>query len=289
MNAFQRAWRGGRSDWRLHLLSVFSVSVAFVCLASALLVVVNVEQLHSRWATLGRASVYLVPKTPREGALEIQRALEKTAGVRRVRYVSSTEARHDLEERGGDTLLQELPDAAFPASLEVDFGQNTPRLRVDAIKAQLESLPSVENVETYGDWTERLGKVLAGGVTAAVLLAVVVLASVISVVSSTIRLALQRRQREVEILKLVGATDPYVRRPFLIEGAAQGVFGAILALVLVAVLYAIIHGQFDAELGALLGMRPRFLPLWLTTLLVAAGGGLGVLAAFASLRKLLTV
>ena len=289
MNAFQRAWRGGRSDWRLHLLSVFSVSVAFVCLASALLVVVNVEQLHERWATLGRASVYLIPKASREGALEIQGALEKTAGVQRVRYMSNTEARHDLEERGSDALLQQLPDQAFPASLEVDFEPNVPRLRTDAIKAQLESLPSVENVETYGDWTERLGRVLAGGVTAAALLAIVVLASVISVVSSTIRLALQRRQIEVEILKLVGATDPYVRRPFLIEGAAQGILGAILALILVAMLYLIIHGQFDAELGALFGMSPRFLPLWLTTLLVAAGGGLGVLAAFASLRKLLTV
>ena len=96
-------------------------------------------------------------------------------------------------------------------------------------------------------------------------------------------------QREVEILKLVGATDPYVRRPFLIEGAAQGILGVILALILVALLYVIIHGQFDAELGALLGMRPRFLPLWLTAVLIVAGGGLGALAAFASLRKLLTV
>lgn len=289
MNALQRAWRGGRSDWRLHLLSAFSVAVAFVCLAAALLVVVNVEELHDRWATLGRASVYLVPKATRDGALEIQRALEKTSGVRRVRYVTARQARDELEDRGSDPVLQELPDEAFPASLEIDFESGAERLRVDAVKAQLESLPSVESVETYADWTDRLAKVLAGGVTAALLLALVVLASVISVVSSTIRLVLQRRRHEVEILKLVGATDPYVRRPFLIEGAVQGVLGAVMALVLVGVLYAIVHGQFDAELGILIGMTPRFLPAWVTLLLVVAGGGLGVLAAYTSLRKLLVV
>ena len=59
MTPIERAWRGTKNDWRLHALSVFSVAVAFVCLASALLVVVNVSHVRDRWSSTGRASVYL--------------------------------------------------------------------------------------------------------------------------------------------------------------------------------------------------------------------------------------
>jgi cell division transport system permease protein len=289
MNPFQRAWRGSRSDWRLHLLSVFSVAVAFVCLAAALLIVVNVHELYQRWGTLGRASVYLVPTASRDAAAELQRALEQTPGVTRVRYVPSIEARKELQGHSSDPVLDQLPDQAFPSSLEIDLAQDLPTERIDAIQSQLESLPPVEDVETYGSWTERLGKLLAGGVTAALLLAIVVLAAVASVVSSTIRLALQRRRVEVEVLKLVGATDGYVRQPFVVEGAAQGAAGALLAVIVVGMLYSIVLGHFDAQLGSMLGMSPTFLPFWVSLTLVVIGGGLGALAAFGSLRKLLVV
>jgi cell division transport system permease protein len=289
MNPFQRAWRGSRSDWKLHLLSVFSVTVAFVCLAAALLVVVNVQELYQRWGTLGRASVYLAPTASRQAAAELQGALEQTPGVTRVRYVPSVEARKELQGRSSDPVLDRLPDQAFPSSLEIDLAQGLPQERIDALQSQLESLPVVEDVETYGSWTERLGKLLAGGVTAAVLLAIVVLAAVASVVSSTIRLALQRRRVEVEVLKLVGATDSYVRQPFVVEGAAQGAAGALLAVIVVAILYGIVLGHFDAQLGSMLGMSPTFLPFWVSLALVVIGGGLGAVAAFGSLRKLLVV
>src|SRR5438876_3230391 len=96
MTPLERAWRGGRSDWRLHLLSVFSVAVAFVCMAAALLVVVNVEVLRDAWARSGRASVYLKPDANREAATEIELALRGAAKVREVRYVSSEDARREV-------------------------------------------------------------------------------------------------------------------------------------------------------------------------------------------------
>jgi cell division transport system permease protein len=289
MNPFQRAWRGSCSDWRLYLLSVFSVAVAFVCLAVALLVVVNVHELYQRWGTLGRASVYLVPTASRAAAAQLQRALEQTPGVTRVRYVPSVEARKELQGHRSDPVLDQLPDQAFPSSLEIDLARDLSKERIDAIQSQLESLAPVEDVETYGSWTERLGRLLAGGVTAAFLLALVVLAAVASVVSSTIRLALQRRRVEVEVLKLVGATDSYVRQPFLVEGTAQGAAGALLAVIVVGALYGVVLGHFDAELGTMLGVSPTFLPVWVSLVLVVVGGGLGALAAFGSLRKLLVV
>ncbi|HEY6557049.1 MAG TPA: permease-like cell division protein FtsX [Polyangiaceae bacterium] len=290
MTPVERAWRGGRNDWRLHVLSVFSVAVAFVCLASALLLVVNVDAVRDRWSRTGRASVYLKASATPEQITSLEKALRATDGVTDVRNVSADQARRELGGFTSDeTLLGALPVEAFPASLEVALRDDLAVSRLEKLSAQLSQLPAVESVETYQAWSERLAALLAGGVTAAGILALVVFAAVISVVSSTIRLSLQRRRVEVEVLKLVGATDAYVRRPFVLEGAAQGASGALLAIALLAVLYAVVHSRFDERLALLIGSGPSFLPWYLALSIVAVGAALGAVAAHTSIRKLLVV
>ncbi len=289
MTVLERAWRGSRNDWQLHILSVFSVAVAFVCLLATALVAVNVQDVRQRWAGLGRLSVYLAPATTRQSVADIEAALRKTGGVRSVHFVSSESAREELMAASSDPILQKLPNEAFPASLEIELVEGIGSQRAVAMASQLESLRHVEAVETYGEWSARLGKLLSGGVTAAAILALIVFAAVGSVVSSTIRMALQRRRREVEILKLVGATDNYVRQPFVLEGAAQGAIGSILAVGIVGCLYLVIRSSYDGELGTLLGLTPRFLSFWMILAMVGSGAALGALSAYASLRRLLAI
>jgi cell division transport system permease protein len=284
-----RAFRGAKNDWRLHALSMFSVAVAFVCLAAALLLVVNVGQVKERWAESGRASVYLRKNATAAQVSAIEKALKASDGVTGVRVVSSEDARKELLGLTNDPVLDALPTEAFPASLEVQVESAVASERLGKLASQLSVLPAVESVETYGAWSERLASLLTGGVSASLLLAGVVLAAVISVVSSTIRLSLQRRRIEVEVMKLVGATDAYVRRPFVVEGAAQGGVGALLAILLLGVLFSIVRSHFDGNLAALLGATPVFLPWTLVLGLVAAGALLGAVAAYGSLRKLLVV
>ena len=285
----KRAFRGAKNDWRLHALSVFSVAVAFVCLAAALLLVVNVGKIRARWAESGRASVYLRKNATAEQVGQIERALKQSEGVTSVRVVSSEDARRELIGLTNDPVLDALPTEAFPASLEVAIESTVATERLGKLSAQLTALPAVESVETYGAWSERLAALLTGGVSASLLLAGVVLAAVVSVVSSTIRMSLQRRRIEVEVMKLVGATDSYVRSPFVVEGAAQGGFGALFAIMLLGVLFAIVQSHFDSNLSALLGATPVFLPWTVALGLVASGALLGAIAAYGSLRKLLVL
>lgn len=286
---FKRAFRGAKNDWRLHALSVFSVAVAFVCLAAALLLVVNVGQVRSRWAESGRASVYLRKNATAEQVSVLEKALKQSEGVSSVKIVSSEDARRELVGLTNDPVLDALPTEAFPASLEVAIESAVAGERLGKLASQLATLPAVESVETYGAWSDRLAALLTGGVSAALLLAGVVLAAVVSVVSSTIRMSLQRRRIEVEVMKLVGATDTYVRSPFVVEGAAQGGFGALFAIALLAVLFGIVQSHFDSNLSALLGAAPVFLPWTVVAGLISAGALLGAIAAYGSLRKLLIV
>jgi cell division transport system permease protein len=286
MNAWQRALRGGRHDWSLHLGSIFSVAVAFICLGSALLVVANVQALRERWSHTGRASVYLQPNAEQKDIDAIVAALRGTRGVTEVEHVTSEAARKELLQ-SGDEILAGLPPEAFPASLEVKIHDPARSGALGRMAEKLRLLPHVEAVETYEAWGERLGSLLRSALIGAAILALVVLGTVASVVGSTIRLSLQRRKLEVQVLKVVGATDDYVRRPFVIEGAAQGALGAAFALMVVVVLFLAGYARFDTELALLLGAPPSFLPWYATLGMLALGTVLGALSAHLSVRKLL--
>lgn len=281
----ERAFRAALADIRLNLLSIFSVAVAFVCLAATLLVVVNVDAVRERYAHTGHASVYLKPKIDLETVREVEKALRQVPGVTKVRYVSNEDARHEVLARASDEALEALPSEAFPASLEVSLAHPEAGAKTDKLKAELEKLPAVEAVETYRSFSDRLAKLLAGGVAAAGLLTLVVLGAVISVVSSTMGMALSRRRTEVEVLKMVGATDEYVRGPFVVEGAFQGGVGAFFAVLLLGVLYLILKDAFADALGSMLGIVPRFLPVLFVGCLVLLGAMLGAATAFFSMRR----
>jgi len=289
MSAVSRVWRSGRGDVKVYLLSVFSLAVAFVCLASALLVVVNLRAVEARWARAGRISVYLREGTTNDQVAQLRRALEQTPAVAATRHVTAADARKEMVDDGLAGSLAVLPVEAFPASVELSLGDEVTDEQVAAIAQKLRDVPSIESVETYQRWTDRISALVRGGVAASAVLAIVVLAAVISVISSTMRFALHRRRIEVEVLKLVGATDRFVRGPFLVEGAFQGALGATASLALLALLYAIVRGRFDDELGLLLGVRPTFLPWEIMAIMVAAGAMLGAVSAFAGVRKLSAV
>jgi cell division transport system permease protein len=282
-----RALRAVRAEIRLHMLSVFSVAVAFVCLSATLLVAVNIDAIRGKWAETGRASVYLEPSADPKTIQTVRNALLQSDGVVSVDYVSSEQARAEVMGKTEDEALAALPEDAFPASLEVTLKDEAAAERIRGLAQQLDALPSVEAVETYEAWGQRLDRLLEGGVQAALILLLVVLAAVVRVVGSTMRMALSRRRTEVEVLKMVGATDSYVRGPFVIEGAAQGGLGAFLAVVLMGVLFLIVRDAFDGSLGTLLGATPQFLPFLACMGLVTLGAGIGALSAYMSLRRLI--
>src|ERR1700675_3153296 len=134
-------------EWRVHALSVFSLAVAFVCLGAALLVVTNLRAAEQRWSRAGRASGYLKDAASPEDVQALRAALARVPGVTAVHYVSCGHARvscaRELE------VAQEMSDA--------DLADMVGKMKL---------LPAVDDVETYQSWTEKLGKLVRGGLAA---------------------------------------------------------------------------------------------------------------------------
>jgi len=288
--AISRAKRGLREDLRLYLVAISSLTVAFLCLGATLLSVVNLSELASQWGRSRRMTVYLVDGARPRDVLQLRTLLEELPEVRSAEHVSASQARAQfLEQADLAGELGELPPDVFPSSVEVTLTGDVPIQRVTEIAQRLQRFGTVDEVETYGGWFGKLENLLTAGQSISALLAVLVLVCVLAVVGNTIRLAVAGRRQEIEVMKLCGATDSFVRRPFVVEGAFQGFMAALASLVLLLVGFLIVKGQLDSTVTVVTGLHAVFLsPLVIAAMLV--GGCLaGAAGSALSLRRYLTV
>jgi cell division transport system permease protein len=289
-SAFARARRGLREERRLYLVAVSSLSVAFLCLAVALLFMQNLGELGQRWGQSNHLSVYLADGAAESDVAQLRVVLEALPEVESVESVSSEQARAEfMAQSTMGEELSSLPADVFPASLEIEVAGGTPVQRLEGLSQRLGSFGAVAEVETYSSFFERLDSLLSAGRGLAMGLALLVSLCVLAVVGNTIRLAVARRTREIEVMKLCGATDSFVRRPFVLEGAFQGSMSALIALFLLTVAFLILRERADSMLTALMGMRLLFLsPLAIVGLLFG-GAFAGAAGSALSLRRYLVV
>lgn len=229
---------------RAPLLSGLSITtIAFSLFVVGLfgLVAVNLQRSLERVAERVEVVAYLLPGTPVEASTLALEDIEAFPEVARATYVTEEEAlsraRAELEEFRD--LFQELERNPLPASIEV---QLNPAYRdaehVRAVAERLRGFRFVDDVRYGRDWVERLDRLrrIAGAVSLVVGAAFAAVAVII--IGTTIRMAVLQRSREIAIMRLVGATDGFVRRPFLLQGAIKGLLGGLLAVGLSYVAHA---------------------------------------------------
>jgi cell division transport system permease protein len=285
-----RAKRGLRDDIRLHLVAIASLVIAFLCLGAALLCVANLSRVAERWGGARHLTVYVKDGAQASDVAQLRLVLESLAEAQQVRYVSAAEARKEFAEQAEmGTSAQALPADAFPASIEVGLRSSARAQRVAEIAERVRRFGAVDEVETYQDWFAQMGTLLRAGRSAVAMLAMLVVICVLAIIGNTIRLAVANRRREIEVLKLCGATDGFVRSPFLLEGTLQAAAAAAAALILLLITYFCLRGYVESTLSAVTGVRTVFLDP-LTALCIVVGGGLmGALGSALSLRRYLQV
>lgn len=282
---FARALRGLRQQLSTQVLSVATVALALFCLACALLVLENAGAMAERWGAPVRVTVFLSDGATGDNVSALRSALAALPEVGEARYVSPADARAALGQ-GGDQTIANAPVELFPATIELALVPSAVSAeRVAAVADRVRRLPMVSEVETYRGFTDRLRGLLVGGRAASAVMALGVLLCVFAMVSNTVRMSLSSRLREIEVLRLVGASPRYVRTPFLLEGALLGSTGAFIALTVLTLAFVTLRGRFEASLGSVLGLHPVFLSGWVLIGLLACGGALGAMGSAFALHK----
>lgn len=288
--AMRRAARAAREEARLYLVAISSLAVAFLCLGAALIAIANLSAIAERWGQTVRMSVYLTDGADPGDVAQMRALLDALPEVTRTELVSSTQARAQFLE-GNDVGrdLAALPAEVFPSSVEVTLAPGTADdpAKVSGIAERVQRLRGVEQVETYRTWMDRLRMLVAGGRFGAGVLALLVGIGVLAIVGNTIRLSIANRKTEIAVLKLCGATDSFVRRPFLVEGAAQGLVGAIVAVALLLGLFLFAHGEIAPAFAAFTGVRPVFLTLPMVGFVILGAVVVGSAGSALALRRYL--
>ena len=244
------------------------------------------ERLLAAWAGEVPVSVYLV----RGANLEVARiAAGKLAPGAEVEAVTSREAMRRLRTSLGEQgrVLDGLGDDVLPASVEVHV-RGLSLVMARQLATRLRDVPGAAEVDDGAAWLSRLENLLRQGRLVGLgLLAMLGMATAI-LVSSTLRLAVYARRDEIEIMKLVGATDGYVSAPILLEGVLQGFAGAALAVgALAAAAWALVPRLREALPIAARITAADLLPGTLLTALLLGGTALGLIASALSLRRFL--
>jgi cell division transport system permease protein len=203
-------------------------------------------------------SVYLLPGTAEARARELADGIRDRAGIASVRLITADQALARLRsEPGFAEAVDRLASNPLPHTLVVRPAAEVTRSKVEQLADDLTDLKEVDQVRVDSGWIERLTAIL-GFVRRMVLVAAVLLGcTVLFVVGNTIRLDIRSRAQEIEVAKLLGATDAFVRRPFLYLGFWYGLAGGLLALLLLGLTLLALRGP-ARELLALYGGATAF-------------------------------
>lgn len=270
------------------LLAVLAMGVSLALPALGETLLATGRGLAERIAPTLEISLFLAPEAGRPAAEEIRRRLAAHPGIKGLRFLPREEtlARMKTAEGLGD-VIEALPRNPFPDAFTVRPADTAPAA-MDALAAELRRLPQVEHVQLDSAWTRRLDALLRLARMGTLLLAGLLGLGVVAIAFSTARLQVSTRAAEIDLSRLLGATDAFVRRPFLWAGALQGLLAALAALAIVLVVTLWLRTP-AAEAAALYGLELQL--RWpgpdYAAILLASGAALGWLGTALSLRQFL--
>lgn len=210
----------------------------FTCLVMAIalslpmglsLLLSNVERLGGSWQRAAQISLYLQLDTSSRDGEALRDQVRALPGVAEAEYVSREQALDEFQKQSGlGEALRELPENPLPGVVVVT-PKEVDKAGLDTLRQQLAELPKVEQAQLDLVWVERLAAILKLGDRFVFGLTVLLVLALLLVIGNTIRLHIENRRTEIEVIKLVGGTDSYVRRPFLYMGALYGMGAGVFS------------------------------------------------------------
>ncbi|TDF83506.1 permease-like cell division protein FtsX [Pseudomonas sp. H9] len=210
----------------------------FTCLVMAValslpmglsLLLSNVERLGGSWQRAAQISLYLKLDANSRDGEALREQIKGLPGVAEAEYVSREQALEEFQQQSGlGDALRELPENPLPGVVIVTPAE-VDKPALEALRQRLAELPKVDVAQLDLVWVERLAAILKLGDRFVFGLTVLLVSALLLVIGNTIRLHIENRRTEIEVIKLVGGTDSYVRRPFLYMGALYGLGAGVLA------------------------------------------------------------
>ena len=278
-----------RRNGLMSLASLMTVALSLLILGVFIILVMNLNHMASVLESQVQVTVYLQDTLKEVEVREIGTRITKLPGVTRVNFIAKEEAMNRFKQRLGEQqgLLAELGEAnPLPNAFEVKVDRPE---RVKPVALAIAQLKGIEAARYGQEVVEQLFSITRMvRIFGSVLIVFLGLAALFIIVN-TIRLTVFARRREIGIMKYVGATDWFIRWPFIIEGVLLGSLGAAISSLLLTQLYGMVTGQVYGTL-AFLPLLPQYPMLgYVNIFLLLAGVAIGALGSIISVKKFLKV
>ncbi len=277
----------------LSIATTMTIALILMVFGLFLLVFFNLRGLGGTLRSQVMVTTYLRDSLSHEQIQNIEERLRQQPAVADVKFTSKEEALQEFQNRlqGQADILQGLGENPLPASFDIKLkpSYQTPEA-VKALAQELKLIEGVDEVQDGLDWLDRF-TVFANfirmiGLGIGFLLGIVV----ITITANTIRLSIYARREEIELMRLIGAKEGFIRAPFFIEGAVVGFLGAIIALLSLGGLFFVFEQRFTLGNQILWNNLPfTFLPYEMLLLLLVLATFLGGMGGYFSARSFMNV
>jgi len=269
------------------LLTALVIAIALALPAGLFVGVRNLSAIGYSWQEALQISLFLKDSVSAERGIALTRELAAEPGIARTDYISREQSLAEFRELSGfGQALELLGDNPLPAVIAVTPESGQDKAAVQGLVERLGARPEVDLAKLDQQWLERLYALLAIAERAVGIVALLLGLAVMVIIGNTIRLDIEARREEIEVMKLIGAPASFVRRPFLYSGFWFGLGGGLLAWLLVTLGTAALAGP-SSQLAALYGSDYSLAGLGLRDglALIAAGIVLGWAGAFVTVTR----
>ena len=288
--AFKQAFIQVFRNRTMSIASIFSITAMLLILGLFFILAVNVglatESAKDKFDTV---QIYLLDETSQESAGEMIESLKSIEGVSDAWYYTTEEAMEEFRVSWGEQayLLDTLAENPLPNSIKVTLSDLS---QADTVISIAQTFPGVEDVPNSQEFIDQILKITDGIQKGAIAIIVFLVIVSVVVVSNTVKLTVLAREREISIMKYVGATNWFIRGPFLTEGMLIGCFSALISVGLVMAAYTKIVEMIGQRALLLLStslVPAGFLTTHLFGIFLPLGISIGALGSIISMRRFL--
>ncbi|AOT71721.1 cell-division protein [Geosporobacter ferrireducens] len=287
--------QGVKGLWRNRMMtfaSIGSVASALVILGIVFMIVLNINSLaETAKGQFDSIQLYLKDDLDQKEIDEIGKMVDRMEGLESAYYISKAEALEDLKKQWGEHgyLLEGLESNPLPNSYVLKLRDIS---YSEQVVSQVKKIDGLEEVKYYKDVVDKLLQITNFIRTTGLIVIGILIGISMFIISNTIKITVAARYREINIMKYVGATNWFVRWPFLIEGMILGFTGSIIALVVIGYSYKNIFDLITEKMYVMVSAYMIPTPLLINNLAViflVLGTGIGALGSIFSMRKFLKV
>jgi len=271
----------------LNIVTVITIALAVLIVSAFILFFININDMIDSWKKGIRIMAYLETDYSPIVPGEIEKKIRQMDGVTSTRFISKLDALVKLQEqmKRQSSLFTTLKENPLPDAFEIRMTrQSVNNAKIEHLAKQIEALPSVDEVEYGQSWVGRYINIIRLFKLTGYALSCLFFIAAIFIVANTIRLVLYARQEEVEIMRLVGAEDRFIKTPLYIEGLILGALGGIIGMLALYMTFFYISSSMEQHLASGF-FNIRFFPHEISCGLILCCMFVGWFGCFLSLRQ----